>query len=258
MGVDHPVLTILVPALNEENRLAQSVQEALKAAAESGATCEVIIIDDGSADGTPKVAACLASADPRLRVIRNPRNLGLGGAYKVGLAAARGTYVTWVPADTSHPADGLVPAYKAIGEADMVIPKPTNPEVRGWSRRAISILYTWIINWGTGFSVPYYNGLSIHRVELLRSIYLKTDSFGFQAEAITKLLFLGATYKVVDTYITERQVGRTKAFRFKNVIAVVRTLARILRLSLQRRLGASPERLAMPPENRQAGVRSRK
>ncbi len=256
--MDRPLLTIIVPALNEEKRLAQSVQEALKAVAESGTRCEVIIIDDGSTDGTGEVAARLAADDSRLRVIRNPRNLGLGGAYKAGLAAANGTYVTWVPADISHPADGLVPAYKAIGEADMIIPRPTNPQVRARPRRIISNLYTAIINWGTGFDVPYYNGLSIHRVDLLRSIYLKTDSFGFQAEAIAKLLLLGATYKVVDTYITERQVGRTKAFRVKNVFAVVRTLARILRLSLQKRLGVAPARLVQPPASKQAAPQSRK
>ena len=256
--MDRPLLTIIVPAMNEEKCLASSVEEALKAVAESGTHCEVIIVDDGSTDGTAKVAAGLTSEDSRLRVIRNPRNLGLGRAYKAGLAAANGTYVTWVPADISHPADGLVPAYKAIGEADMIIPRPTNPEVRARSRRIISNLYTAIINWGTGFDVPYYNGLSVHRVDLLRSIYLKTDSFGFQAEAIVKLLLLGATYKVVDTYITERQVGRTKAFRIKNVVAVVRTLARILRLSLQKRLGAAPARLVQPPASKRAAPQSQK
>lgn len=256
--MDRPLLTIIFPALNEEKRLALSVQEALKAASDSGKDCEVIIVDDGSTDGTGEVAARLASKDPRLRVIRNPRNLGLGGAYKVGLSAATGTYVTWVPADISHPAEGLVPAYKAIGEADIIIPRPTNPEVRGWLRRILSSLYTLIINWGTGFNVPYYNGLSVHRVDLLRSIYVKTDGFGFQAEAIAKLLFLGATYRVVDTYITERQVGRTKAFRIKNVFAVVRTLARILRLSLQRRLGVAPEKLVLPPASKRAKAQSRR
>ena len=256
--MDSPLLTIIVPALNEEKRLALSVQEALKAASGSGTHCEVIIVDDGSTDGTGEVAARLASEDHRLRVIRNPRNLGLGGAYKVGLAAANGTYVTWVPADVSHPAEGLIPAYKAIGEADMIVPRPTNPEARGRLRRMLSNLYTSIINWGTGFNVPYYNGLSVHRVDLLRSIYVKTDGFGFQAEAIAKLLFLGSTYKVVDTYITERQVGPTKAFRIKNVLAVARTLARILRLSLQKRLGVAPEKLALPPANKRAKAQSRR
>ena len=256
--MDQPLLTIIVPALNEEKHLALSVNEALKAAAESGITCEVVVIDDGSTDRTGEVALRLAESDPRLRAIRNARNLGLGGAYKAGLVAARGTYVTWIPADVSHPAEGLLPAYKSIGQADIIIPKPNNPEVRGWSRRFISTLYTRLVNAITGLNVPYYNGLSVHRVDLLRSIDMTTDSFGFQAEAIAKLLFRGATYKVVDTFITERQVGRSKAFRLKNVLAVVRTLGHILHLSLARKSAGAPSPAILPRENKPAEPQSRR
>jgi glycosyltransferase involved in cell wall biosynthesis len=230
-----PTLSIIVPALNEENRLAASVAEARKAAAEAGIDCEIIVVDDGSTDRTAEIAQSLSASDSRVRLIRNARNLGLGGAYKVGLAAARGTYVTWVPADGAHPADGLVPAYRALGRADIIIPRPLNREVRGRRRRAISSLYTLLVNLITGLDVPYYNGLSIHRTELLRTIRLETDSFGFQAEAIARLLLQGATHEVVDTVITERDSGRTKAFRLKNVLAVGLTLMRILGFSLARR-----------------------
>jgi glycosyltransferase involved in cell wall biosynthesis len=256
--VDRPSLTIVVPALNEEKHLPFSVGEALQAASESGVSCEVIVVDDGSTDRTGDVARELAEADARISVIRNARNMGLGGAYKAGLAAAKGTHITWVPADASHPAPGLVPAYRSIGQADIIIPRPTNPEVRGKGRRVVSALYTRLVNAFNGLDVPYYNGLSVHRVDLLRSIPLRTDSFGFQAEAITRLLLRGASYKVVDTYITERQLGRTKAFRVKNVLAVVRTLARILRLSLWQKVSGGPSAEARPPESKPAEPQSRK
>ena len=255
--MESPQLTIIVPALNEEKRLARSVGEALKAASASQVECELIIVDDGSTDGTGAEANRLAAENSRIRVIRLARNLGLGGAYKAGLAAASGRYITWVPADASHPADGLVTAYKAIGEADIIIPRPSNPEARGLGRRMISALYTKLVNAFNGLNVPYYNGLSVHRVELLRGITLRTDSFGFQAEVITRLLFRGASYKVVDTYITERQLGHTKAFRPRNVLAVVRTLARILRLALWQKLGGQA-RTAPPPGNKPAVPQSRK
>lgn len=256
--MDRPLLSIIVPALNEETRLADSVAEALKAAAQTAIACEVIVVDDGSTDRTAEVALRLAETEPRVRLVRNVRNLGLGGAYKEGLAIARGTYVTWIPADGSHPADGLLPAYRAIGEADIIVPKPTNPEARAWTRRIISPVYTLLVNLITGFSVPYYNGLSVHRVDLLRAARFSTNNFGFQAEAIARLLYRGASYKVVDTFITERQLGRTKAFRIRNVLSVVKTLGRILLLSLRSRRGGAPAGTGPRPVSKPAEPLSRR
>jgi glycosyltransferase involved in cell wall biosynthesis len=253
-----PLLSIIVPALNEEKHLAHSVKEALKAAAETGVPCEVIVVDDASKDRTAEVALRLAEHDARIRIVRNARNLGLGGAYKAGLVIARGAFVTWVPGDASHPADGLVPAYRALGEADIILPKPTNPQARARSRRVISRLYTTLVNLITGFKVPYYNGLSVHRTELLRSVNLATNNFGFQAEAIAKLLVRGASYKVVDTFITERQLGHSKAFRVRNVLSVGKTLGRILLLSLQARLASARERAEPRPANKPAEPLSRR
>lgn len=253
-----PLLSIIVPALNEEKRLAESVREALSAAERTGIACEVIVVDDGSTDRTASVAVELAERDSRIRVVRNLRNLGLGGAYKKGLAIARGTYVTWVPGDASHPADGLLSAYRAIGEADIIVPKPMNPEVRTRARRVISSAYTSLVNLITGFSIPYYNGLSVHRVDLLRATTFSTNNFGFQAEAIARLLLRGASYKIVETSITERQLGRSKAFRVRNVLSVVKTLGRILLLSMRSRLGGAYREEALPPADKQAEPQSRR
>jgi dolichyl-phosphate beta-glucosyltransferase len=256
--MDRPLLSIIVPALNEEKHLGESVAEGLKAADQSGVSCEIIVVDDGSTDRTSEVALRLAEQDPRIRNTRNSRNLGLGGAYKQGLALARGTFVTWIPGDASHPADGLTPVYRAIGEADIIIPRPTNPEARTFQRRVISWLYTLVVNLFTGFRVPYYNGLSVHRVELLRATRFETNNFGFQAESITRLMFRGASYKVVDTIITERQAGRTKAFRLKNVLSVVKTLGRILLFSLRARVAAARGRAVPRPANKPAEPLSRR
>jgi dolichol-phosphate mannosyltransferase len=256
--MDQPLLSIIIPALNEERHIADSVREALKAAELTGIACEVIVVDDGSTDRTGQVALRLAEQDKRIRLVRNPRNMGLGGAYKEALAIARGTFVTWVPADASHPADGLLSAYRSIGEADIIVPKPTNPQARSRSRRVISGVYTALVNVITGFQVPYYNGLSVHRVELLRAATFSTNNFGFQAEAITRLLFRGASYKVVETFITERQLGRSKAFRIRNVLSVVKTLGRILLLSMRARFAGAQGGEEELPANKQAEPLSRR
>jgi hypothetical protein len=154
-------------------------------------------------------------------------NKGLGGAYKVGLVASQSEFITWVPADCSHRSDSLLEAYQSIGEADMIIPLPINPEVRSFSRRVISRLFTSIINITSGLNIPYFNGLTVHRTSLLKRIEIKTNSFAFQAEIIVKLIRIGAGYKIVKTFIEERPNGASKAFTFKNISAVVVALFNI-------------------------------
>jgi hypothetical protein len=108
--------------------------------------------------------------------------------------------------------------------ADIIIPVPRNPEVRTTVRQIISRLFTYIVNKISPTNIPYYNGLSVHKTSLLRNITIQTDSFGFQAEIIVRLLRAGATYKVVGTTISERKTGSSKAFTIKNILEVAKIL----------------------------------
>ena len=218
-------LSIIVPALNEEDKIIRSILEAIRAAEIVGISYEIIAIDDGSSDDTWGVLNKAFGKLPHVKLVLNEKNVGLGASYKIGLANADGEYITWVPGDLSHMSDSLMETYKKIGHADIIIPRPINSDVRTYSRRLISFFYTVIINSLTGLKVPYYNGLSIHKVSLLKQIIIGTNGFGFQAEIITKLILKNkATYLVVDTYIEERSAGSSKALTRKNFIEVTKTL----------------------------------
>jgi len=214
-------LTIIIPAYNEEKKLEASVEEAMKAANQTKLLFEIIIIDDASSDSTWDCAESIKNKYSNIKTIKNKINKGLGGSYKVGLAESNSEFITWVPADCSHDHKSLLEAYHCIGDADMIIPLPKNPEVRGLKRRVISQLFTLIINTTNRLHVPYYNGLTIHRVSLLRKINIETNSFAFQAEAIVKLIKKGASYKIVSTFISDRNEGRSKAFTWKNIASVI-------------------------------------
>ncbi len=220
-------LTIVVPALNEENDLANSVQAAISAAQSLHLDFEILIIDDGSTDATPLIAGELASGDRRIRAISNGRNLGLGGSYKIGIREARGEYLFWVPADDAHPVAGLAQVLEKLGETDMVIPAPCNDEVRAGHRRFISKSFTFLINRMFKLDLPYYNGLVLHRTALLRGIDIKTNSFVFQAEAIVKLLNQGQAYMTIPYEIKPEQRKTGKVFVLKNIFAVCLALARL-------------------------------
>lgn len=222
-------LTVVVPAYNEEAHVADAVAEARKAVAGRVDDWEIVVVDDGSADSTPTIVDRLAADDPRVRAVHNRPNRGLGGAYKAGVAAARCAHVMMVPGDNAHPAAGIVPIVERIGEADIVVPYVTNAHTRPFARRVVSRAYTTLLNLLFGLRVPYYNGLVVHRTDLLRAITIETDSFAYQAEALVKLLRGGASFVAVGVVIDEGPSHSSTAFRPRNVARVCRTILRLVR-----------------------------
>jgi len=219
-------VSFIVPALNEEVNLRDTVDE-IRRAAVVLSDFEIVIVNDGSTDATGAIADDLASKDAKVRAVHNLKNAGLGGAYKSGLAAASKSYVIMIPGDNNHPADGIIPILACAGKADIVIPYVANPEVRGPMRRAISRLFVILVNLLFGLNVRYYNGLVLHRLDLLRQITIETNGFAYQAEALVKLLKRGASYHQIPVPVADHGDRNTRAFRIRNVIRVVRTLAKL-------------------------------
>lgn len=91
-----PRVSVVVPAFNAEATLGETVRSAL---AGSFADFELIVIDDGSTDGTAAIAETLAAEDRRVRLHRRGRNGGLSAALNSGFALARGDYIARLDAD---------------------------------------------------------------------------------------------------------------------------------------------------------------
>jgi len=92
-----PLVSVLVPAKDEQRALAATVEAVL---ASDYPRLEMFVIDDGSTDDTPRIAAALAAGDSRVRVITHPINRGKAAALNAGLRAARSELVVTVDADT--------------------------------------------------------------------------------------------------------------------------------------------------------------
>jgi glycosyltransferase involved in cell wall biosynthesis len=97
------LLSIVVPAHNEARGIARSLNVILGAAAACGMRCEVIVVDDGSRDGTFERVTELAATDPRIKGLRFTRNFGKEAALLAGLRAAVGAAVVTIDADLQHP-----------------------------------------------------------------------------------------------------------------------------------------------------------
>jgi glycosyltransferase involved in cell wall biosynthesis len=100
------MVSVVVPAYNEAENLPGLLDE-LRAPLESlGVPCEIVLVDDGSTDGTREVLASLQPRHPALRVVRFAKNAGQSAAFLAGFAAARGDVVVTLDADLqNNPAD---------------------------------------------------------------------------------------------------------------------------------------------------------
>ena len=97
--LDQPQVSVVIPCLNEEEAVGKVVDQALAGFDESGRTGEVIVVDNGSTDGSAAIAAAHGAV-----VVSEPRR-GYGSAYLAGLEAARGEYLVMGDADDTYPLD---------------------------------------------------------------------------------------------------------------------------------------------------------
>lgn len=114
-------VTIAMPAFDEAPNVATVAAEALQALEASRVEGELLIVDDGSTDGTSGIVDGLALADPRVRIVHHARNRGFSGAMTTALRESRGEWVFLVPADGQIVMSELEHFLAARANADIVV-----------------------------------------------------------------------------------------------------------------------------------------
>jgi dolichol-phosphate mannosyltransferase len=249
-----PTITLIVPALNEEKLIVETVNQIVAVTKGRFADAEVILVNDGSTDATGRLMDELSAQNACIRVLHNARNIGLGASYHLGVAQARNEYVMLLCGDGGMPASSLPAIFDEIGSADIVVPYCTNlKDIKRPGRYLLSRTYTLLLNTLFGLRLKYYNGLPVHRVALVRSVGGKSEGFGFQAEILVQLLKAGCSYVEVGVLGAEK-ANRSSALKLKNVVSVTRTLARLLRVTFLTKSATRASRSA--PAEPRSGVRA--
>ncbi|MBZ0271739.1 glycosyltransferase [bacterium] len=115
-------LSIVVPVFNERSRLAWGLEEIVNFLRAAPIASEVIVVDDGSADGTADAAIELLDGRVAFEVIRVPENRGKGHAVKIGMLRSRGAVRLFTDIDISVPIDTATEFFRCVSEgADVVI-----------------------------------------------------------------------------------------------------------------------------------------
>jgi glycosyltransferase involved in cell wall biosynthesis len=167
-------ITVVVPVLNEEESLPILYQRLSQVLTEHGYQYEIIIIDDGSTDGSFEILRALQSQDDHLRLVRFRRNYGQTAAFAAGFDRARGDVIITIDADLQNdPAD--IPALMAkIDEGyDVVSGWRVDRQDRFLDRRLPSLMANRLIGWATGVRIHDYGcSLKAYRREVLQDVQL--------------------------------------------------------------------------------------
>jgi glycosyltransferase involved in cell wall biosynthesis len=234
-------LTVIIPALNEAPHIANTVHETIEALQATVEDYEITIFNDGSTDRTGVISDELAKDNPRIEVIHHDSPRGLGYVYKAGVRRATKEYVLMVPGDNEVHRDSVYEVCKEVGETDIVITYHANPEIRSRSRQVISKMFAGVIRYGSGLNIRYFNGLVVHRTDIVRRALSEiSDGFAYQAEILVRLIQLGLAYKEVGLTILPRP--KTNAFRLSNLINTIgNTFKLVCRLKFKENTFSLPE-----------------
>jgi glycosyltransferase involved in cell wall biosynthesis len=193
---DPAAVSIVIPAFDESASIAEVVG-ILRAAA---AWREIIVVDDGSSDGTGDRAAAAGAT-----VVRHPHNLGNGAAVKNGIRRATGEYILIVDADGQHPPEDALRLVEKLGAYDLVIGARSIATQATQARRAGNGLLNWLASYLTGREIPdLTSGFRGARASGLRE-FLHLLPNGFSTPTTTTLAFLKGGYSVTFEPIHARQ-----------------------------------------------------
>ncbi len=223
-------ISIVVPIYNEFPTLGRVLARVVDAPLPAGCTREVILVNDGSTDGSAAVLDAFSSL-PDVLVLHEARNVGKGAAVRAGIARATGDVILVQDGDLEYdPADYprlLAPI--VTGDADVVFGTRFAASVRGmkWPNYVANKLLTWSANLlYRAHLTDEATGYKAFRGDVLHAIRLECVRFEFCPEITAKVRRLGYTIQEVPIRYSPRSIREGKKIRYRDGFEALWTLFR--------------------------------
>lgn len=225
---------MVIPCFNEEQRLPRTVEQVERFLDARKTPYELILVDDGSRDGTRKVMDAAASSHQGVRVEALPHNRGKGRALAVGVAAAQGDEILVTDADLSTPIEELAKLEAALrGGAGIAI---ASRALRGSKVEISQPIYRVLM--GKGFNLVVQAvllpgiwdtqcGFKLFRADVAHSVFARliTDGFGYDPEVLYRARKQGV--KIAEVPVVWRNSAPTKVSAVRSSLDMLRHVIRL-------------------------------
>lgn len=185
-------VSVVVPVFNEAPRIRANLELLVAEVAPNFQSYEVLVVSDGSTDGTEKEVRALAAQQPNLRLLVLDRNMGKGHAVRRGFQEARGDYVFFIDGGMElHPRElRIFMGLMALYDVDMVVGSKRHPQSKvryPWYRRGLSMGLQQVVRAAFDVNVTDTQvGMKLFKREVLDAVLpdLRIDRYGFDLELL--------------------------------------------------------------------------
>ena len=234
MAEERPRLSVVIPCYNEELRLPRTIEQIERYLGARGDRYELILVDDGSADGTRKAMEEAAARNKSIRIVALPVNRGKGRALAEGVKVSRGDYVLATDADLSTPIEelpkleaavaagaGVAIGSRAIKGSRVELSQPIYRVLMG---KAFNIIVQLVLLpgiWDTQC------GFKLFRGDIAREVFprLTTDGFGYDPEVLYLAKQKGV--RIVEVPVIWRNSAPTKVMPFRSSFDMFRHVVKV-------------------------------
>ncbi|HEV2617399.1 MAG TPA: dolichyl-phosphate beta-glucosyltransferase [Candidatus Acidoferrales bacterium] len=229
----HLGLSIIIPAYNEERRLPRTLERVRGYLRREKAAAEVIVVDDGSSDGTAELVERMRAEMPELRLVSNGQNRGKGYSVRHGMMEARGRVALFTDADLSAPIEEAGKLLEALETADVAIGSRAMDRSliavhQSRARELAGILFNWTVRLFTGLGFQDTQcGFKAFAMPETRVIFeqQRIEDFGFDPE----ILFLARRHglRAVEVPVRWAHDAATKVHVMRDSARMFADLLRI-------------------------------
>lgn len=228
-------ISVVLPSFNEEANFEETVGKCLAALRRLSDRPEVVIVDDGSSDGMPRMADALAAREPAVKVIHNPINLGAGISLLVGMSAASGDLIAHDSMDYPFDLNDLEKALPLFDDHDVVVMVRTDRAAHSNYRKITSWVHHKLVRLLFGTRLRDMNFVQVYRRDAVRRLTIKAKSPAFVTpEILIRAQAAGLRVAEMDAVFHPRKKGVASYGKPRDILW---TLADMLAFWMERRTG---------------------